>query len=147
METNLLYTNECKALLIAATQISDLLEHQLAALKKRGMPTWLLLRALASDGAMTVSQLAKTRGISRQSVHKQVQVLIAQQLVILIEHPSDKRCKLVRLTNEGLQQVAQLESALDEVALTLARQVGDDDLELGLDPILKVVDLLAQACK
>lgn len=143
----MLYTNECKALLIAATQISDLLEHQLAELKKRGMPTWLLLRALASDGAMTVSQLAKARGISRQSVHKQVQVLIAQQLVILVEHPTDKRCKLVRLTNEGLQQVGQLESSLDALALTLARQIGDEDLELGLDPVLKVAELLAQSCK
>lgn len=141
------YTNEYKALLIAATQVSDLLAQRLPELKRCGLPTWLLLRTLASDGAMTVSELAQVRGVSRQSVHKQMQSLLAQQLIVAEAHPNDKRCKLIRLSNEGLAKVSHLETALDKQALIMARLIKDEDVELALEPMLMVASILQQSCK
>ncbi|WP_119393586.1 MarR family winged helix-turn-helix transcriptional regulator [Salinibius halmophilus] len=142
-----MYTNEYKAMLIAATQVSDLLEQRLPELKHIGLPTWLLLRTLASDGAMTISQLAAQRGVSRQSVHKQAATLIKQGWIVSDLHPTDKRCKLLKLTNEGLDRVARLESAIDKQAIALARMVKDEDIEMALEPMLLIASVLRQSCK
>ena len=62
------------------------------------------LSHLILDGAMTISDLAYKRGVSRQSVQVAVSTLLDHGYVCLKDNPRHKKAKLVHVTESGHAQ-------------------------------------------
>lgn len=71
---------------------------------------WQVLAALALAGRpLTVAQIARTMGLSRQSVQRLVDELEAAGIVRRSAHPESRRARLVGLTQAGQSAYAQIE--------------------------------------
>jgi len=63
---------------------------------------WKILGALTLYGnQLTVSQIAKNMGQTRQSVQRLVDVMTNDGVLKLIDNPNHKRAKLVSITSKG----------------------------------------------
>jgi DNA-binding MarR family transcriptional regulator len=63
---------------------------------------WKILGALSySDNAMTVPDIARTMGQTRQAVQRLVNEMIKDQLLETLDNPKHQRAKLLRLTDKG----------------------------------------------
>lgn len=60
-----------------------------------------VMETVADDGPMTVPQIARARGVSRQHIQTSVDSLAATGLVGLKENPAHRRSPLVVLTRRG----------------------------------------------
>lgn len=70
---------------------------------------WQVLGALP-DEPLTVPQIARRMGLTRQSVHSTVKHLVQDGVVELVANPDHRRSQLVRLTDRGRQTL----KAVDE---------------------------------
>jgi DNA-binding MarR family transcriptional regulator len=61
---------------------------------------WQVLGAIEREFA-TVSQIARTMGLQRQSVQRLVDILVGEGVVECLPNPSHRRAKLVRVTAAG----------------------------------------------
>jgi DNA-binding MarR family transcriptional regulator len=85
---------------------------------------WQVLGAIVAEPA-TVSQVARTMGLTRQSVQRVADVLAREGLVAYENNPNHRRAALLRLTPEG-------EHAVDRIT---ERQIAwANALSRGLDP-------------
>jgi DNA-binding MarR family transcriptional regulator len=62
---------------------------------------WGMLRSLKLEGPLTVSQIARSRPVPRQSIQKLANEMLKDGLIELINNPDHKRSKLLRLTLKG----------------------------------------------
>jgi DNA-binding MarR family transcriptional regulator len=87
---------------------------------------WQVLGAVALAGRpLTVPQIARRMGLTRQSVQASVNRLLTDALVEAVENPDHRRSPLIRLTDLGSTKYAALER----------RQVKwINELAAGLDP-------------
>jgi DNA-binding MarR family transcriptional regulator len=94
---------------------------------------WLVMGAIR-EGGRSVSEIARDRGLTRQSVQEIVNDMVRRRLVSLSDSPEDKRVKLVALTETGFklfsalterwaQRVNRLSRGFDKAALATAREV------------------------
>ena len=72
---------------------------------------WQLLGRLADDGPMTVSELARRRGMSRQSAQEAVDRLARDGLVDKAPNAADRRAPSIRLLAAGRAALAAIEPA------------------------------------
>ena len=94
---------------------------------------WKVLGALMySDQPLTVSQIARNMGLTRQAVQTLVNGLCDTGLIELLENPDHKRAKLAELTSEGKSVYQQMESIQIPWANQLGSLVSQDDLEATL---------------
>lgn len=70
---------------------------------------WQVLGAIALAGPLTVAQIARTMGLTRQSVQRLVDDLEAAGIVQRTAHPESRRARLVALTQAGAAVYAQVE--------------------------------------
>ena len=61
---------------------------------------WQVLGALRNSED-TVSGIARTMGLARQSVQRTADLLAAEGIVEFVDNPAHRRAKLVRLTSKG----------------------------------------------
>lgn len=72
---------------------------------------WQVLGALGlADKPMTVAQIGRRMGISRQAVQRLVNEMVADGLLVLQDNPEHKRSRLVALTNTGRRAYADADS-------------------------------------
>jgi DNA-binding MarR family transcriptional regulator len=91
---------------------------------------WQVLGAIAlADRALTVPQIARRMGLTRQSVHATVKRLIADGLVELAPNADHRRSQLVRLTNLGERKYAAIDLRQVDWVNRLARGIDRSDLE------------------
>jgi len=65
-------------------------------------PRWLVLGAIAlSPSALTVAQIARNMGLTRQAVQRVTNEMSASGLVELQDNPKHRRARVVTLTPEG----------------------------------------------
>lgn len=69
---------------------------------------WGVLRALVSEGPMTVPEIARSRPVSRQHCQTIANALEAKGLVEFVENPKHKRSMLLRVTKAGRAQFEQM---------------------------------------
>ncbi len=97
----------------------DRLTHDLGLSSAR----WQVMYAVV-DGPLPAAQIARTMGLTRQSVQRTVDRLAAEGLVTFAENPYHQRAKLVRLTDRGhelLQEVWRRQATwADQLAQGLA---------------------------
>jgi len=95
---------------------------------------WQVLGGAVKGSTLTVAGIARRMGLTRQSVQRIVDVLLAEGIVAFEENPDHRRAKLVRVTDEGTRRYARLDAlqrqwanrvsrGLDPSALRAARQV------------------------
>jgi len=72
---------------------------------------WQVLGALSlADRALTVPQIARRMGLTRQSVHATVSRLVGDGLLELVPNTDHRRSQLVRLTERGRETYAAVDT-------------------------------------
>lgn len=80
---------------------------RLGVVTEWGAGSWGLLRTIAEEGPLTMSELARRRGVSRQYIQKLANELVNAGHLQMIDNPSHKRAGLMSLTASGRNQLAR----------------------------------------
>jgi DNA-binding MarR family transcriptional regulator len=103
---------------------------QLSASEDLSSARWQVLGAIAiADRPLTVPQIARRMGLTRQSVHATVKRLIADGLVELLPNADHRRSPLARLTDLGECRYAAIDRRQIAWVNRLARGLRRSDLE------------------
>jgi DNA-binding MarR family transcriptional regulator len=91
---------------------------------------WQVIGAIAlAERPLTVPQIARRMGLTRQSVHATVNRLVADGLVELAANTDHRRSQLVRLTELGEETYAALDRRQARWVNRLASGIGRSELE------------------
>jgi DNA-binding MarR family transcriptional regulator len=91
---------------------------------------WQVLGAVAlAERPLTVPQIARRMGLTRQSVHASVKRLLADGLVELASNADHRRSQHVRLTESGKAGYAAIDGRQAEWVNRLADRIPRSDLE------------------
>lgn len=100
---------------------------------------WKILGALArSETPLTVSQIARNMGQSRQAVQSLVNIMSEIGLVEFQNNPNHKRAKLAVLTPNGKHTYEQIEAIQVPWANQRASQISIEELEVTLATLKKI---------
>jgi DNA-binding MarR family transcriptional regulator len=92
---------------------------------------WQVLGAIAlADRPLTVPQIARRMGLTRQSVHATVRRLAADELVELAPNADHRRSQLVRLTGLGKRRCAAVDERRAAWVNRLAHGIDRSELEI-----------------
>jgi DNA-binding MarR family transcriptional regulator len=104
---------------------------------------WQVLGAVAlSDRPITVPQIARRMGLTRQSVHATSDRLIRDQLLEPIPNEDHRRSALLRLTEHGKQTYRSLDRAQAGWVSQLIRGISRSDIDRARTVIDELVDRL-----
>jgi DNA-binding MarR family transcriptional regulator len=109
---------------------------------------WQVLGALAlSPTPLTVPQIARNMGLTRQSVQRIVDLLLEKGFVELEPNPHHRRAKLVKMSREGLRVYMEAEERQRPWGASLSEGLDPDALQTAI-AILRAVDqkLAEQKC-
>ncbi|GAB2935527.1 MarR family winged helix-turn-helix transcriptional regulator [Streptomyces sp. NPDC058869] len=108
---------------------------------------WQVLGAVLVE-PMPVAGIARTMGVTRQSVQRIADLLVERGLAEYAENPAHRRAKLVMATAAGREAVARIGPPHAEFAARLAAELGAENLAetLGaLERLSQALDALAAA--
>ena len=88
-----------------------------------------VMETLAAEGAMTVPQIAKLKGVSRQHIQLLADALCEGELATVRENPAHKRSSLIALTDKGKRAFSKMSGREAPVVEDLARSFGIEELE------------------
>jgi DNA-binding MarR family transcriptional regulator len=94
------------------------------------------------ESALSVAQIARLMGLTRQSVQRIADLLVADDLARYEEKPVHKRAKLLRLTQTGAATLEQIETAQRRWANDLGGQLGLKELEEVNLALARVVEVM-----
>ena len=113
--------NETRLLFHTLRQWSDTLHAELrVGASMRGVLELILL-----DGPATVPAVARARGVSRQHIQQQVDVLLERGLVERQHNPAHKRSSMIALTDKGRALIQNMRA--EELNALSRMQVGVSD--------------------
>jgi DNA-binding MarR family transcriptional regulator len=98
---------------------------------------WQVLGAVLK-GPLPVSGIARAMGITRQSVQRTADILVAEGLAEYRANPAHRRAKLVAATEQGVAAVRRISPAHAAFAARLAAEVGIDELEAMVDALARL---------
>lgn len=102
---------------------------------------WQVLGAIAlADRPLTVPQIARRMGLTRQSVHATVKRLVADGLLEIAPNEDHRRSSLVDLTDAGRSRYEAIDRTQAAWVNGLARGLDRSDLET----VVRVLDELCQ---
>ncbi len=113
----------------------------LAKLGGQTLARWVVLDA-AEDAPVTVAQIARLRGIARQSVQRVADLLVRDGLAVYEDNPDHRRAKLLRPTARGRRALGKISVAQKAWADALGAEIGVTDLRTAsaiLDRVQRVV--------
>lgn len=94
---------------------------------------WKVLGAIALAGSpLTVPQIARTMGLSRQAVQRLVDVMHSEEFLELLPNPDHKKAKLVSLSDKGLDIYSKLDKKQVKWANKNSQNLIQKDLEAAL---------------
>ncbi len=106
---------------------------------------WQVLGAVAlEERPLTVAQIARRMGLSRQAVQRLVNELAAGGVLMLRENPDHKRAKLVALTKRGEVAYAEADERQVEWSNGLAVGISQRDIENALTVLQSINTRLQQ---
>jgi DNA-binding MarR family transcriptional regulator len=100
--------------------------NELASSQRLTSATWQVLGAVSLAGVpLTVPQIGRRMGLTRQSVHATARRLVAEGLLSLVPNADHSRSQLVELTPEGRARYAAVDAEQirwsNAIAATLCR--------------------------
>jgi DNA-binding MarR family transcriptional regulator len=95
---------------------------------------WQVLGAVLRE-PLPVAGIARAMGITRQSVQRLADVLVAEGLAEYLPNPSHRRAKLVRPTEAGYAAVRRIDPQHRAFSRRLAEAMGPDRLASTLDAL------------
>ena len=100
---------------------------------------WKIIGALErSDTPLTVPQIARVMGQTRQAVQRLVDIMHRDGLLDFITNPKHKRAKLVTLTSTGEGVYKKLEQQQIPWANQHSSQIDEKELEITLATLKKI---------
>ena len=93
-------------------------------------------------GPMTVSQVARTMGLRRQSVQRTSDLLAADGVAEYLDNPADRRAQLLTLTPRGRRALRAIERAQFEWAREHGEAIGRKRLERAAEVLEDAIDRL-----
>lgn len=100
---------------------------------------WKVIGAIVkSNAALTVPQIGRTMGQSRQATQRIVDVMTKDGIVTLVDNPHHKKAKLVDLTEEGRRVYDQLDIKQLAWAAKGAEDITTNELETTLTTLQKM---------
>lgn len=96
-----------------------------------------ILRFIDNSAGITVNDLARLNGVSKQAVSKTVSELEDLNYLNRIENPNDKRSKSLALTNHGMQLMRDAKLSIDSIEAAFADILGQDGCKALLDNLQK----------
>lgn len=103
-----------------------------------------LVQSLERDGAQTVPQLAKARGVSRQHVQTAINALIEKGIALRAENPAHRRSSLLELTPAGRRLAESLYEKEAEALAKFDLGVPAKEFESVADALKKICERLGQ---
>jgi len=95
---------------------------------------WQVLGAVL-PAPLPVAGIAREMGVTRQSVQRIADLLVARGLAEYADNPAHRRAKLVRPTEAGRAAIGQIAPGHAAAARRLARAMGVDELRTALDAL------------
>lgn len=80
--------------------------------------------ASLDGGGTSIAELARRVGVTRQAMHQQIGEMEKAALVELVDSPTDRRVKLVKLSLLGRTLDQKAAQAITELEKELARRIG-----------------------
>lgn len=106
---------------------------------------WKILGAIAlSQQPLTVPQIGRSMGQSRQAVQKLVDLMIKDDMLQLVDNPNHKRAKYVALTEKAKGVYQQLEQTQTPWAQQSTDEISLQELETTLDVLNKIAKRFSQ---
>ncbi|WP_370969085.1 MarR family winged helix-turn-helix transcriptional regulator [Amycolatopsis sp. cg9] len=104
---------------------------------------WQVLGFL-EDGPATAAEVARRRGLRRQSVQETVNRLLRNGMLDRLPNPGDARAPLLSLTRRAKAAMRELGRSQVEWAEGVAAEVSQEDLETTLRTLRRLRELAAQ---
>jgi DNA-binding MarR family transcriptional regulator len=102
---------------------------------------WQVL-GVVDHGPMTVAAVARTMGLTRQSVQRTADLLAEDGLVAYADNPGDRRAQLVEITAKGSKALRTIEVAQAKWARELGRALGQTTLARTIFGLERIEELL-----
>jgi DNA-binding MarR family transcriptional regulator len=102
---------------------------------------WQVLGAVLRE-PLTVAGIARAMGLTRQSVQRTADLLVAQDLAEYVDNPAHRRANLFRPTPAGYEAVRRIAPGQAEAAEHLIGAVGHDNLARALATLRRLCDAL-----
>ncbi len=100
---------------------------------------WKILGAIVlSDTPLTVPEIGRSMGQSRQAVQRLVDVMIKNELLVLVENPNHKRAKYVELTDKAKQIYQTLDQKQQAWANEAVSELNEEELLTTLKVVQKI---------
>ncbi|MGW2270430.1 MarR family winged helix-turn-helix transcriptional regulator [Streptomyces yangpuensis] len=84
---------------------------------------WQVLSAVTEE-SLSVSEVARRVGTTRQSVQRIADLLVRQGLAVYLDNPAHRRAKLLAATERGATAKREIDSCLDGLARHLCESLG-----------------------
>ncbi|MFD3517342.1 MarR family winged helix-turn-helix transcriptional regulator [Streptomyces sp. NPDC058657] len=101
---------------------------------------WQVLGAVNRAPA-PVASIARTMGITRQSVQRIADLLVTKGLAEYADNPAHRRAKLLRITPDGAEAVRRLDPSHAALAERLRTELGEE----GFAETVRVIERLSAA--
>jgi DNA-binding MarR family transcriptional regulator len=102
---------------------------------------WRVLAAV-EDTPSTVSQIARSWGLARQSVQRVADALVREGWAAYEENPGHRRARLLRLTPRGRRALNRIQAAQRSWADTMGAEVGEADLRRASSVLARILQSL-----
>lgn len=102
---------------------------------------WQVL-GVVDHGPVTVAQVARTMGLTRQSVRQTAEALARDGLVAFTGNPADRRARLMTLTEAGRTALRYVEQRQADWASAVAGRMPHSELRAALAVLRDLGDLL-----
>lgn len=90
---------------------------------------WSVLKVLYNEEPMTHKELAEKTGKDQPTLTRIVDIIIKKELVERVEHPDDRRCLLVQLTDTGKERVKMLSPEIAAIRMKAWENLSEEDFK------------------
>lgn len=91
--------------------------------------TQFMTLASLDEGGTSIAELARRVGVTRQAMHQQIGEMESEALVTLVDSPSDRRVKLVRLSLLGRTLDQKAAAAIADLEQELETRIGKNAVQ------------------
>ncbi|WP_225047034.1 MarR family winged helix-turn-helix transcriptional regulator [Lacticaseibacillus kribbianus] len=106
---------------------------------KLSFEQFLIMRDLNRGSKLSISDVAKTRGVTRAAISRQIKTLLENDYIVQERDPVDRRRLYLRLTTTGERVTTELNSVIHQRFYGWVSQIGTADA----DDLLRIMRRVA----